>query len=56
MIMLQLSAFPVGIFDWKELWAQPRIRPGRGWQHYSSLGVLERTRCGAEGCHSSKIV
>ena len=30
--------------------------PGRGWQGYPSLGVLEGTSSEAEACHSSKIV
>ena len=30
--------------------------PGRGWQGYSSLGVLEGMSSEAEACHSSKIV
>ena len=30
--------------------------PGRGWQGYSFLGVLEGMSSEAEACHSSKIV
>ena len=30
--------------------------PGRGWQYYSSLGVLNGKTSEAEACHCSKIV
>ena len=45
-------------FKWKkELWAQPRIDwPGRGWQGYFSLDVLEEMDSEVEACHSFKIV
>ena len=44
MIMLQLPEFPNGqYFEWDETpgAAQGLSWPGRGWQGYSSLGVVE---------------
>ena len=51
------------ISQWMVFWMGRNFRcslgsgwPGRGWQGYSSLGVLEETDSEAEACYSSKIV
>ena len=59
MILQQPPAFPKGWhFKWeKELKVQlGLVWPGRSWQSYFSLGVLEAMGSEAEACHSSKIV